>query len=181
MHLSGCGITARWRPLGEQRAAIPSGDPLGLSGYRVVDFPWSSTYRMGTRLFSVTAWRVSSLRNWTRPSPCATQIPREEPSIPRSMTAGLDWIATVTNRDSNRSDVLWVKQTSCLVAALWFSIFPLLDVAPTQPSNPISWQPLQTPRLNVSSRARKASNWARAVAFMSQTAAQPLAEPSTSA
>ena len=29
---SGCGIMARWRPSGEQRPAMPAGEPLGLKG-----------------------------------------------------------------------------------------------------------------------------------------------------
>ena len=33
---SGWGMIARWRPSGEQRAAIPSGEPLGFRGYCVV-------------------------------------------------------------------------------------------------------------------------------------------------
>eukprot|EP00966_Prymnesium_polylepis_P038845 901766-Prymnesium_polylepis.1 len=40
---SGCGIIARWRPSAEQRAAMPSGEPLGLCGYASVIVLASST------------------------------------------------------------------------------------------------------------------------------------------
>ena len=44
----------------------------------------------------------------------------------------------------------------------------------------ISWQPLQTPRLNVSERRRKRRNWSRTAGRQSSDAAQPRADPSTS-
>jgi len=46
------------------------------------------------------------------PSPCATQTPRAEPSIPLSQMDGDSWIPMLTNRDSNLPDLLWVSATS---------------------------------------------------------------------
>lgn len=48
----------------------------------------------------------------TVPSPCATQTPRAEPSMPLSQMDGDSWIPTLTNRDSNLPDLLWVSTTS---------------------------------------------------------------------
>lgn len=49
------------------------------------------------------------------PSPCATQTPRAEPSMPLSQTDGDSWIPTLTKRDSNLPDLLWVSTTSASV------------------------------------------------------------------
>ena len=43
-HLSGCGIMAKCLPSGEQSAAMPDGDPLGLKGYCSVTFCSESQY-----------------------------------------------------------------------------------------------------------------------------------------
>ena len=37
-------MIARWRPFGEHRAAMPSGDPLGLKGYCSVSLPSGLQY-----------------------------------------------------------------------------------------------------------------------------------------
>ena len=41
---SGWGMSARWRPSAEVRAAMPSGEPLGLKGYASVALPNASAY-----------------------------------------------------------------------------------------------------------------------------------------
>ena len=43
-HLSGWGMSARWRPSGEHSAAMPSGEPFGLAGYACVGAPPGSQY-----------------------------------------------------------------------------------------------------------------------------------------
>ena len=48
----------------------------------------------------------------TLPSPCATHTPRADPSMPLSQMEGDAWIPTLTKRDSNLPDVLWVSTTS---------------------------------------------------------------------
>lgn len=45
------------------------------------------------------------------PSPCATQIPRVEPAMPCSITAGLCSTASATKRDSNRPESLGASST----------------------------------------------------------------------
>lgn len=56
------------------------------------------------------------------PSPCATQTPRAEPSMPLSQTDEDSWIPTLTNRDSNLPDLLWVSTTSASVGKFQISI-----------------------------------------------------------
>lgn len=46
------------------------------------------------------------------PSPCATQTPRAEPPMPLSQTDADSWMPTLTKRDSNLPDLLWVSTTS---------------------------------------------------------------------
>lgn len=46
------------------------------------------------------------------PSPCATQTPRAEPPMPLSQTDTDSWMPTLTKRDSNLPDLLWVSTTS---------------------------------------------------------------------
>ena len=46
---SGWGIMARWRPSGEQSAAMPSPEPLGLKGYASLGRPSASQYLRGQR------------------------------------------------------------------------------------------------------------------------------------
>ena len=43
-HLSGWGMSARCRPSGEHRAAMPPGEPFGLAGYACVGMPSTSQY-----------------------------------------------------------------------------------------------------------------------------------------
>ena len=64
---SGWGIMARWRPSGEQSAAIPSGEPLGLRGYWLVGLPLSSTYWIGAKLLESTEACTDSLANFILP------------------------------------------------------------------------------------------------------------------
>lgn len=56
------------------------------------------------------------------PSPCATQTPRAEPSMPLSHTDGDSWIPTLMNRDSNLPDLLWVSTTSVSVGKFQISV-----------------------------------------------------------
>ena len=81
--------------------------------------------------------------NSSLPSPWATQTPKSEPAISLNMMAGLFVILTVTQRDSNRPDTFLTKR-GCFSSGM-----------PSQganPRSPKSWQPLQTPRENVSGR-----------------------------
>ncbi len=135
------------------------------------------------------------------PSPCATQTPRAEPSMPLSQTDGDSWIPTLTKRDSNLPDLLWVSTTSVsvgkrekhfkhsnysnsvmansIISPCHFFLSLLLlpapsSPSPTQPSRASSWHPLHTPRLSVLSRCRKRSNSALALGLYATEAAQPI-------
>mmetsp|Transcript_51047 Transcript_51047/g.169095 ORF Transcript_51047/g.169095 Transcript_51047/m.169095 type:complete len:253 (-) Transcript_51047:1663-2421(-) len=170
---SGCGIMARWRPSGEQRAAMPSGEPLGLCGYSCVTSHASLMYRSGAWLPLSTACSEASRGKCARPSPWATHTPRLEPSIPRRRTAGEGATLTALQRDSNRPDELCTKR-GCSASGMG-------SPPGTQPSSAISWQPLHTPSEKASGRLRKASNCAESRSSNLIVAAQPLAESSTSA
>lgn len=60
---SGWGIIARWRPLGEQRAAMPEGEPLGLKGYCSVVVPLGSQYLQGR---DKHGWENAGRQQWWR-------------------------------------------------------------------------------------------------------------------
>lgn len=124
--------------------------------------------------------------------------------MPLSQMDGDSWIPTLTNRDSNLPDLLWVSTTSVsggnsnsmmttvisihncrivfpIIITIFSSVLSLFLVpapssspSPTQPSSASSWQPLHTPRLRVSSRRRKRSNSALALGLYVTVAAQPI-------
>ena len=54
------GISAVWRPHGEQRPAMPVSEPFGLNGYTSVAAPASSTYRSGTCPLANTRARTAA-------------------------------------------------------------------------------------------------------------------------
>lgn len=142
-HRSGCGIIPKCRPSGEHNAAMPKGEPLGLKGYASVTSPLSSQYLNGASSDSSTLSNTPPSGKRALPSPCATQMPVVNPSMPSNIIAGDFCIVTELNRHSKRPDSLCTNRG-------WDASF--VPTPGTQPRSAINWQPLQTPRLNVSVR-----------------------------
>mmetsp|Transcript_11358 Transcript_11358/g.26602 ORF Transcript_11358/g.26602 Transcript_11358/m.26602 type:complete len:201 (-) Transcript_11358:1824-2426(-) len=164
---------ARCLPSSLHSAAMPSGLPLGLNGYSCVTSFESLTYRRGARFDDNEESRTVLSGKWKRPSPCATQTPRDEPAMPLSSTDGPSTTLTLENLLSNLP-LSFSRRRGCLSSG---RPSPL----GIQPSSAMSWQPLHTPRLNVSFLFRKSSNCFRTPSLNLMTPAQPLPLSRTSA
>ena len=103
-----------------------------------------------------------------RPSPWLTTTGNALPAISAKISEGDLGTRTMPNRASNCSDSLRLN------FAQWFACGMI------SARLLIIWQPLHTPRLNVSGRAKKAANISRSLALNKMIFAQPSPAPSTS-